>query len=91
MERPEIIDLTGRMEELGMMKPAEPDDVIHLRTGADPDGIVTACGPWDPALAHEGNVTSIPTHTTCPQCRRNPFYNFSLPIALRPNEARRFA
>ena len=55
--------------------------MIHLAVGSDKDGVVTACGPADP----------IPNRTTCPQCRRNPLYNFELPIALRPNEARRLA
>ena len=63
--------------------------LIHLETGHDSDGIVTACGPAD--AQQDLKTTRIPANTTCPQCRRNPLYNWSLPIAIRSTEARRFA
>ncbi len=64
-------------------------EFIHLKTGEDSQGVVTACGPADPS--QDPQTTAIPAATTCPQCRRNPLYNWSLPIALRPGEGRRFA
>ena len=63
---------------------------VHLKVGEDKDGIVTACGPPLPVVG-ELRTTGVAANTTCEQCRRNPMYNWALPIAIRPNEARPFA
>ena len=63
------------------------DERIHFIIKRE-SGWITACGKGKETIEH---MTTIPTVTDCEDCKANKNINWSLPLAHRGPEAKRFA